>query len=54
MYDAVKLFAKALQDLDRIKPININMISCENENPWQSGSTLVNYMRMVGYNFFYF
>lgn len=47
MYDSVKLLAKALHDLDRSKTINMNALSCENEEPWQYGITLTNYMRMV-------
>ncbi|XP_015783422.1 glutamate receptor ionotropic, kainate 2 [Tetranychus urticae] len=47
MYDSVKLLAKALHDLDRSKTINMNALSCENEEPWQYGITLTNYMRMI-------
>ena len=34
MYDAVRLFATALHDLDRSQAINIRPLSCESEEPW--------------------
>lgn len=49
MYDAVKLFATALHDLDRSQAINIRSLSCDSEDPWVYGQTLVNYMRMVSF-----
>lgn len=47
MYDAVRLFAQALNDLDRSQAINIRPLSCEIEDPWPNGGTLTNYMKMV-------
>lgn len=47
MYDAVKLFATALSELDRSKPIQIERLSCENEQSWSYGWALTNYMKML-------
>lgn len=47
VYDAVRLFAKALHDLDQTQAISIRPISCETEEPWQYGNAVTNYMRMV-------
>lgn len=47
VYDAVRLFAKALHDLDQTQAINVRAVSCETEEPWQYGNAVTNYMRMV-------
>ncbi|XP_025016477.1 glutamate receptor ionotropic, kainate 2 isoform X1 [Tetranychus urticae] len=47
IYDAVKLLATALQDLDQSQSIDITPISCENGLPWLHGSSLLNYMRPI-------
>lgn len=47
IYDAVKLTATALRELDQSQRIDIHQLSCENEIPWIYGSSLINYMRPV-------
>ena len=48
LYDAVKLFAQALQELDQSQAIDLtNSVNCENEVPWPHGSSVVNYMRPI-------
>jgi len=47
IYDAVKLLATALQDLDQSQSIDVSPVSCENGVPWPHGSSLINYMRPV-------
>lgn len=47
MYDSVAVFAAGLQALDRshkLKPINL---SCEQETPWEDGTSLYNYLNAV-------
>ena len=50
MYDAVRLFASALHDLDKSQAISIRPLSCDKEEPWTYGNTVTNYMRMVSLN----
>lgn len=52
IYDAVKLLSAGLQDLDRSQAVTIEPISCDNGNPWQHGSSLINYMRPVAIRHF--
>ncbi|XP_067123751.1 glutamate receptor ionotropic, kainate 2 isoform X1 [Centruroides vittatus] len=47
MYDAVKLLAKALNDLDQGQKIRPRPLSCVTEEPWVHGISLINYMRMI-------
>ncbi|GBP84886.1 Glutamate receptor ionotropic, kainate 2 [Eumeta japonica] len=47
MYDAVHLFAKALHDLDTSQQIDIRPLSCESEDTWPHGYSLINYMKIV-------
>ncbi|GBM80363.1 hypothetical protein AVEN_16457-1 [Araneus ventricosus] len=45
MYDAVQLFAKALQDLDGSKAINFPPISCDSGLRGLDGSSIINFMK---------
>lgn len=47
MYDAVHLFAKALHDLDTSQQIDVKPLSCESEDTWPHGYSLINYMKIV-------
>lgn len=49
MYDAVRLFATALRDLqpDNGPKIQVRPLSCETEEPWAQGNSFVKYMRMI-------
>lgn len=49
IYDAVKLLAIAMQELDSSQSIEITSIRCENEIPWTHGSSLINYMRPISF-----
>nr|XP_032516826.1 glutamate receptor ionotropic, kainate 2 isoform X4 [Danaus plexippus plexippus] len=47
IYDAVHLFAKALHDLDTSQQIDVRPLSCEAEDTWPHGYSLINYMKIV-------
>ncbi|XP_065092491.1 glutamate receptor ionotropic, kainate 2 isoform X2 [Ochlerotatus camptorhynchus] len=47
MYDAVHLFAKALHDLDTSQQIDIHPLSCDAQDTWPHGYSLINYMKIV-------
>ncbi|KXJ69706.1 hypothetical protein RP20_CCG026076 [Aedes albopictus] len=47
MYDAVHLFAKALHDLDTSQQIDIHPLSCDTQDTWPHGYSLINYMKIV-------
>lgn len=47
MYDAVLLFAKALHDLDTSQQIDIQPLSCDGQDTWPHGYSLINYMKIV-------
>ena len=47
IYDAVHLYAQALNDLDRSQEINTKPLSCDGSETWQHGNSLVNYMKLV-------
>jgi len=47
MYDSVYALARGLQALERgatLRPVNV---SCDEENPWNDGSSLFNYVNAV-------
>ncbi|KAF2364828.1 Ionotropic glutamate receptor L-glutamate and glycine-binding domain [Trinorchestia longiramus] len=45
MYDAVHLFARALDDLDRSREVDITPLYCEGVKTWPHGSSLINFMK---------
>ena len=50
MYDSVYALARGLQALERgatLRPVNV---SCDEENPWNDGSSLFNYVNSVIYH----
>jgi hypothetical protein len=47
MYDAVHLFAKALDELSGAAEIQTASLSCNKGKPWSEGSSLINFMKMV-------
>lgn len=47
LYDAVHLFAKALHDLDTSQQIDIQPLSCDGQDTWPHGYSLINYMKIV-------
>lgn len=48
IYDAVKLLATGIQDLDQSQSVEVQQVSCDSGVPWAQGSSLINYMRPVG------
>ncbi|XP_050700937.1 glutamate receptor ionotropic, kainate 2-like isoform X2 [Eriocheir sinensis] len=50
MYDAVQLFAKALDDLDRSRHIDVTPLECDGDATWVHGNSLINYMKWVQVN----
>ena len=46
IYDAVHLFALALDELSKIQEINIVPINCDAGDSWEHGSSLINYMKL--------
>ena len=50
VYDAVRLFAQTLHDIDAAntyQQFQTENISCEREEPWKFGSIISNHMRNV-------
>lgn len=47
LYDAVALFARALDDLDRTQSIFMPSLSCESKGSWPYGTALIDAMRRV-------
>lgn len=45
------LFAKALHDLDTSQQIDIQPLSCDGQDTWPHGYSLINYMKIVGFIF---
>lgn len=47
LYDALNVFAKSVQDLQRRQSIHSSPISCESREPWPYGTALINSIKMV-------
>lgn len=47
MYDSVHLLATGLQTLDQSHTLRLANISCDEEKPWDSGLSLINYINAV-------
>ena len=47
MYDAVHLYAKALEDLSQADDVETESLSCTKTAAWEHGSSLINYMKIV-------
>ncbi|KAI1287063.1 Glutamate receptor ionotropic, kainate 2 [Halotydeus destructor] len=47
LFDAVSLFARALDDLDRTQQVNGPKVTCDSRIPWAFGAPLMNFMKMV-------
>ena len=47
MYDAVHLFAHALDQVSRATDIEISPLSCNRGQGWNYGNSLLNYLKMV-------
>lgn len=49
IYDAVDLFARALDNLDRSREVNIDNLDCLGDRSWKHGSSLIKYMKWVSF-----
>ncbi|XP_067614431.1 glutamate receptor ionotropic, kainate 2-like [Eurosta solidaginis] len=47
IYDAVYIFAIGLKSLEQSHALNITNVSCIEENPWDGGLSLINYINSV-------
>ena len=47
MYDAVQLFAKALDQLTKAQHITTTPLSCSKSRTWANGFSVLNYMKTV-------
>lgn len=47
LFDAVMFLTKALDDLNRGKPIELRSLYCDGSATWPDGTAIVNYMKMV-------
>lgn len=47
MYDSVFVFAIGLQTLEQSHTLKISNVSCDREQPWDGGLSLINYINAV-------
>nr|CAD7405464.1 unnamed protein product [Timema poppensis] len=47
MYDAVQVFAKALHEVDLAENVKVPSLSCDSEEPWDYGATIIDYMKQL-------
>lgn len=45
--DSVRLFATAVRELDSLDAIEATKINCKQPTPWEHGSRIINYMKLV-------
>ncbi|GAB6033600.1 hypothetical protein CHUAL_013605 [Chamberlinius hualienensis] len=50
MYDSVHALAHGLQSLERSSVLRLANVTCEDEIPWNDGSSLYNYINLVEFN----
>lgn len=49
MYDSVFVFAIGLQTLEQSHSLKISNVSCDREQPWDGGLSLINYINAVSH-----
>nr|CAD7201253.1 unnamed protein product [Timema douglasi] len=49
MYDAVQVFAKALHEVDLAENVKVPSLSCDSEEPWDYGPTIIDYMKQASH-----
>ena len=49
IYDSVFVFAIGLQTLEQSHTLRLSNVSCDKEQPWDGGLSLINYINSVGY-----
>lgn len=47
MYDSVFVFAIGLQTLEQSHTLKLSNVSCDKEQPWDGGLSLINYINAV-------
>ena len=47
IYDAVHLFAKALDGVSQVQEIQTTPLQCSKTKTWTHGNSIINYMKMV-------
>lgn len=47
IYDAVRVIARGLQELNRNTDIRVKPLDCNGNETWIHGNSLLNYMKMV-------
>lgn len=47
MYDSVHVFALGLQTLEQSHSLALGNVSCDAEQPWDGGLSLINYINSV-------
>ena len=47
LYDSVYVFAVGLQTLEQSHTLTLSNVSCAEENPWDGGLSLINYINAV-------
>ncbi|XP_028598121.2 glutamate receptor ionotropic, kainate 5 isoform X2 [Podarcis muralis] len=48
MFDAVHVVVSAVRELNRSQEIGVKPLACTSSNIWQHGTSLMNYLRMIG------
>ncbi|KAG9348264.1 hypothetical protein JZ751_001999 [Albula glossodonta] len=48
LYDAVHTVVAAVQELNRSQNVGAMQLSCKSSKIWEHGTSLMNYLRMVG------
>ena len=51
VHDAVRIFARAIRDLDPLEKIEKSRMNCKHPNIWAQGARIVNYMKIVSFYF---
>jgi len=49
VHDAVRVYAKALNDLDSLQEMEIQPLSCDDGQPWEDGEKVLGYIKEVEY-----
>jgi len=49
VHDAVRVFAKALNDLDSLHDMNLEPMRCEGGGPWEDGENVLGFIKEVEY-----
>ncbi|UYV81859.1 hypothetical protein LAZ67_20002720 [Cordylochernes scorpioides] len=50
IYDAVSVLARAIDNLNKVKPIEFRPLSCDRSHKWDFGNSIINYIKMVHFD----